>query len=126
MMSYGSVLVDGCERGVDFTADSLHEVALGMTKYYKKKLSSSKKVNEHDLMAVESRVRTELRNNAYDEANNHVILTEGQVFAWKYLVNHYKKMNSGKILGQYLANEQDVIEKAAIFYWGEWLSAAAL
>eukprot|EP01083_Nonionella_stella_P118963 355348_1 len=76
-------------------------------------------------MAVESRVRTELRNNGYDEAKNHVVLTEGLVFAWKYLLNHYKKMNSGKIFGQFLDKEQDVIDTETFFNWGAWLSAPA-
>eukprot|EP01083_Nonionella_stella_P291355 991439_1 len=61
---------------------------------------------------------------AYDVANNHVVLSVGQVFAWKYLVNHYKMLNSKKIFGQFLAKEQDVIDTAAFFYWGAWLSAA--
>eukprot|EP01083_Nonionella_stella_P115878 343914_1 len=76
-------------------------------------------------MAVESLVRTELRNNAYDEANNHVVLTEGQEFAWKYLVNYYMKMNSKNFYCQFIAKEQDVFDTAAFFYWGAWLSAAA-
>eukprot|EP01083_Nonionella_stella_P277222 942453_1 len=87
-------------------------MAVGMTKFYKKKLRASKKVTPHDLMALESRVRTELRANAYDAANNHVVLTEGQVFAWQYLVDHYKKHNSKDIFGQ-------------ICYWGAWSPAAA-
>eukprot|EP01083_Nonionella_stella_P107894 313090_1 len=51
MMSYGSSLGDGSERGVDYAADALHEMAVGMTKFYKKKLDTSKKVTPHELIA---------------------------------------------------------------------------
>eukprot|EP01083_Nonionella_stella_P053318 141077_1 len=35
MMSYGSFLGDGSEGGADYTADVLHEMAVGMTRFYK-------------------------------------------------------------------------------------------
>jgi nitric oxide reductase subunit B len=123
MMSYGSFLGDGSERGVDFTADSLHQMADGMMKYYQDEFGAS--LTAHDELAIESRVRIELRDNKYDAANNQIVLTAGQVSAWDYLIAHYKKMNSRKIFGQVLAKEEDIINSVAFFYWGAWLSAAA-
>ncbi len=77
IMSYGSFLGDGSERGRDYTADALHEVAVAMTKYYKKKYTKDKCINP-ELMdaAITTRVRLELRNNAYDESKNVVVLND--------------------------------------------------
>ncbi len=129
-MSYGSYLGDGSERGVDYTADSLHQMAVAMNKYYEIKITEKKgKLDSIDAFAIKGRVRAELRNNAYDESKNVIVLNDAQVHAWKVVIEHYKKWNDpsngNKIFGQVIEKESEIKDMAAFFYWGAWLSATA-
>ena len=42
LMAYGSFLGDGSERGPDYTADALHQFALGMGKFYESQVLETK------------------------------------------------------------------------------------
>ena len=124
LMSYGSFLGDGSERGPDFTAEELHQFALGMIKHYSKNLPSNPKA--HEIEAVRCRTRIELRNNAYNATDNVIVLNTAQVAAYKITVKYYlKEFADPKLYGRpYIAKHSQVRDLASFFVWGAWLSAA--
>ncbi len=65
LMSYGSFLGDGSERGPDYTAEALHMTAVSMVKHYQSRMSPN--ASQFELKVAEVRMRADLRNNTYDE-----------------------------------------------------------
>eukprot|EP01084_Bolivina_argentea_P127764 225932_1 len=101
-------------------------MAVAMNKYYEPKITEK---NVLDAYAIKGRVRAELRNNAYDEGKNVIVLNDAQVYALSEVIEHYKKWNDpsncNKIFGQVIEKESEIKDICAFLYWGAWLSAAA-
>ncbi len=124
LMSYGSFLGDGSERGPDYTAEALHLTAASMVKHYQSQLGHG--ASQFELKATEVRVRADLRSNTYDEKKHVVVLNDAQVTAWKEVAGFYKKYFQGAQLHriEQIRNSKDVEDLAAFFFWGGWLCAA--
>ena len=94
LMEYGSFMGDGAQRGPDFTAEALHQITLSMNDYY---VETFKKDNGRDASDMEKKIigeniKTELKANKYNEAENIVILSEAQTFALGNLKKYYTDM----------------------------------
>ena len=130
LMDYGTFLGDGSERGPDFTAEALHITAVAMAEYYEGKLKEWGNPTQHDLHAIASRVRTELRNNTYDKENEVVVLNAAQMKAWKDVATHYRRTYqetgyTDNLPIDHIVDPKDVEDLAAFFFWGGWLCVAA-
>ncbi len=99
----------------DYTADALHQFALGMGKFYESQVLETK-----DEVGVSC-----ARNNAYDIEKNVVVLNDAQVYAWTAVRDYYRKHNNPKtnIFGQIFSDSD--VDMSAFYLWGAWLSAAA-
>lgn len=128
LMNYGSMFGDGAGRGPDFTADALHNVATSMIRFY----SGREQVNELDadrLASISNRVHRELRQNTYEEKNNSVSLTEGQLAAVNDLTAYYQKFFSADDKQSmhpvgYLTGAQQISDLSHFFFWGAWVCSA--
>ena len=142
LMNYGSFWGDGAERGPDFTAESLHAMAVAMKAYYAEQLKPGSvtrgerlnrwryDISDHDRRALESRVADELHHNTYDEARNAVSLNEAQEYAVRYLNEYYTRMFTDGAFPEafhplnYISDPQQLKALTAFFYWGSWVAAA--
>ncbi len=122
MMSYGSFLGDGSERGPDYTAEALHQFAVAMTKYYENQMTEDDDI-KYGMAAIKARVADELRNNAYNAEKNVIEINEAQIFAWNEIVKYYE-IDLPKSY-KYIVDANNIKDLSAFFYWGAWLSAAA-
>src|SRR5678815_136724 len=79
LMEYGSMFGDGANRGPDYTAEALHQVAEEMNIYYQSQIKS---YTHSDLIkkGISEQVKTEIKNNTYNETVNKVTLSDGQAF----------------------------------------------
>ena len=90
LMEYGSMFGDGANRGPDFTAEALHQVAVYMNAYYQSQLKTGDNI---DLLrkGVAEQVKAEIKTNRYSNKTNAVLLSAGQVYAVEELVKLYNQ-----------------------------------
>jgi len=118
LMDYGSMFGDGANRGPDFTAQALHQVAVYVRSYY----GNLPDITELGRLGAEEQARRELKDNRYEEKSNSVALTAAQAYACKELVGFYKDYftKSTSLPKAYVA-DADVRNLAAFFFWGAWV-----
>lgn len=133
LMDYGSYLGDGGMRGPDFTAEALNLTARWMTEEYDAAWAARLPDPEQRRSVVRSLVQAELKENRYDEARDHVVLTGGQANAFEKLVRYYgEKFGQGGALAgdeifkpaDYITDPDDIRNLTAFFWWGSWICAA--
>jgi nitric oxide reductase large subunit len=124
LMSVGSFLGDGSERGPDYTAEALHVMATSVVKHYQRQLGPDS--TQLEMKAAEIRMRSDLRNNTYNEKKNVVVLNEAMQTAWKDQVAHWKGYFQGPLIFsiEQIKKNQDVEDLSAFFFWGGWICAA--
>jgi nitric oxide reductase subunit B len=118
LMEYGSVYGHGAYLGPDFTADYLHRQALKMRELY------------GEGPDVDERVQHELRSNRYDPQTGTLVFTDGQVEAFRWLVERYRedflnRQLSGAGLGPGAIPDPDEARQITAFIaWTAWTAAA--
>lgn len=128
LMNYGSMFGDGANRGPDFTAEALHQLALYMNEYYAAQLQGS----GNDLMqrGITEKVKSEIKTNRYNKESDQVILSDAQVYAVKKLVKFYKDkfldpLSPGSFKpALYIKDEDELESLASFFFWGAWVCGA--
>jgi nitric oxide reductase subunit B len=125
LMDFGSMFGDGANRGPDFTAQCLHQVALYMEEYYKNQPG----LDKFALLGLSEQVKRELKDNRYEEASNTVKLTLSQEYSYRRMTGFYQQYFNGtssqKSLKPEYIGDQDSIEKlTAFFIWGAWVCSA--
>ncbi len=131
LMEYGSMFGDGAARGPDFTAESLHQIAIQMNGYYGRQITNgrSAELTQIEKDGISVRVKRELKTNYHDRERDIVVLTEGQVYAAERLVEYYRLKFKGdhresfKPAG-YITDDSELEDLAAFFYWGAWVCSA--
>lgn len=129
LMQYGSMFGDGANRGPDFTAEALHEIAASMQLYYKSKYSSE---TNSELLhyTLSEKVKAEIKRNNYQDATNELILTDAQIFAVtslkKYYINKFTNPNAPGAFKPYgyIKDTTQLKQLAVFFYWGAWVCGA--
>lgn len=126
LMEYGSMFGDGANRGPDYTAEALHRMSEYMNDYYKSRLNTGDN-SEFTVKGAQEQVRSEIKTNRYEKANNRVTLTESQITALSSLQEYYKNVfmnpkhsDSFKPAG-YINNEKEIKALTAFFFWGAWV-----
>lgn len=128
LMNYGSMFGDGANRGPDFTAEALHQLAVYMNEYYAAELKGS----GNDLMqrGITEKVKSEIKTNRYNKELNQVMLSNAQLFAAGKLVTFYKdKFLNPSAPGAfqpalYITDEAELEALASFFFWGAWVCGA--
>lgn len=122
LMEYGSMFGDGANRGPDFTAEALHQVAFHMREYY----ANQPDVDKLAWLGANVQVQNEIKQNRYSSTSNQTTLSAAQVYAFNQLITYYENtfLNSGnssfKPAG-YIKNETEVKQLSAFFFWGAWV-----
>ena len=140
LMSYGSVLGDGSERGPDFTAEALHIMAVSMGEFYVEKHDGQTDAgagSAYDMEAIKARVIAELHLNTWNGDDNGVIvLNEAKIFAWQAVRKYYRRVyyreeasvsgseDGGLWPTERFANPEHADDLAAFFFWGAWCCVA--
>ncbi|MBS1508531.1 MAG: cbb3-type cytochrome c oxidase subunit I [Bacteroidetes bacterium] len=127
LMEYGSMFGDGANRGPDYTAEALHQVAIFMQDYYLKSIATSAEDQTLQRHGIADLVKREIKANNYNSATNAVLLTEAQVFAAVELEKFYQNAfmgeagkRSGKP-GRYIQSSEEIKSLTAFFFWGSWV-----
>jgi nitric oxide reductase subunit B len=125
LMDYGSLFGDGAARGTDFTADALHEGAVGAVDFYAD--GALPQTAQHD--AAVARMQREYRQNRWNAANNQAVLSAGQLHAYAVVARHYAEMFAGRgpqafHPAGYISDPTELRDLAGFFYWGAWVCAA--
>lgn len=121
LMDYGSMFGDGANRGPDFTAQALHQVAMSLRDYY---------ANQPDLtklayLGIGEQVKRELKENRYDKLRDHVQLTPALEYASQELIQFYKTyFSKSTSLPKNYVNNEDIEKLSAFFFWGAWVCSA--
>lgn len=129
LMEYGSLFGDGAQRGPDFTAESLHLIAVYMSEFY---IEEFKKLNlrhpkEMESKAILENVKIELKENRYDSKEDIIILTNSQIYAFNKLKSYYKKIfftnsdNHNLISKINFKRDEEAFDLASFFYWSAWV-----
>src|SRR5581483_11084243 len=131
LMSYGSFLGDGAERGPDFTADALHRTADAMRAFYLAEARArGAALGRYDEDAIDARVRREIHANGWNERTGRIVLTDAQVHAYRALGEHYTRMFTDPSYpaafhpAGYVSDPEDLQALTAFFFWGGWISGA--
>jgi len=122
LMEYGSMFGDGANRGPDFTAQALHQVAFHMQQYY----ANQPGISKMEWMGVNAQVQHEIKENNYSGENNQVKLSAAQVYACDQLTQYYRDVFKG--IGNdsfapvnYIKNDAEIRQLSAFFFWGSWV-----
>lgn len=129
LMEYGSFFGDGAQRGPDFTAEALHWITIYMNDYYitEIKFKTGKEVDLYEVKQINEKVKAELKQNAFNKAENIVSLSQAQSYALQQLKKHYTDLFIDKNTGagfppkNYITNREDVADLASFFFWGAWV-----
>ncbi len=123
LMDYGSMFGDGANRGPDFTAQALHQVALFMSDYYQRNNTTDSIAR----LGIEEQVKRDLKNNRFDERSNQVVLTDAQAYACRQLTGFYREyFYSGQesLKPSYIKDSTMLKPLSAFFFWGAWVCSA--
>lgn len=129
LMEYGSFFGDGAQRGPDYTAEALHWITVYMNDFYiaEIKLKTGKEVDLYEVKQINEKVKVELKQNAFNKAENIVSLSSAQSYALQQLKKHYTDLFIDKNTGagfppkNYITNREDVADLASFFFWGAWV-----
>ena len=132
LMEYGSFFGDGAQRGPDFTAEALHYLTVYMNEYRVKEFmkENGREATDMEKKIIGENIKTELKENRYEEAGNIVTLTDAQTYALQKLRKYYTDIYidnnpEGSFPPKdYISNRQEVEDLASFFFWGAWVCAA--
>lgn len=131
LMEYGSFFGDGAQRGPDFTAEALHQVAVYMQVFYADafRKEQGRNASDMELKIIGENIKTELKANKYDAAENIVLLSAAQTYALGQLKKYYtdvfidKNPDGSFPPKDYITDRKETEDLAAFFFWGAWVCA---
>ncbi len=132
LMEYGSFFGDGAQRGPDFTAEALHLTSVYMQEYYVEsfKQEYGREATDMELKIISENIKTELKQNNYNEAENIVILSDAQTYALTKLKKYYTDIfidnnpDGSFPPKDYITNREEVENLASFYFWGAWVCVA--
>lgn len=125
LMEYGSMFGDGALRGPDFTAQTLHEIAMSMRTFHANTAIGT--VSDLEKSGIQELVKGEIKANTYAEESNTAKLSASQVFATEEIENFYLSMFTDPEFKEafkpagYLSNETEIRQLSKFFFWGAWV-----
>lgn len=134
LMDHGSVWGHGTLRGPDFSALTLKLSYEKMKEFYALKYGKDyDKLSDEEKAVIQFKVKSEIRNNAYNPENKTLTLTDSQVYALNEIRKYYNELFSkGDIeKGNYgygflkntVKTEIERYRIADFFFWTSWVSA---
>lgn len=131
LMDHGSVWGHGSQRGMEFSAVSLHRMgrvvsaALARQEYGK----LPKELDPLQQKMLEIQTADELKENRYNPSTDTLTLTASQVDALRYLQEFWEKTfrdgeNFYGFLPGTVATAQERLQIARFFFWTAWVAVA--
>ena len=122
LMEYGSMFGDGANRGPDYTAEALHQVAEAMKAFYAHQPDATKL----SWLGAGVQVQREIKHNRYQESSNTVTLSPAQAYAFAQLSAYYKEIFKGNGSGSfkpagYISDDTQIEKLTSFFFWGAWV-----
>jgi nitric oxide reductase subunit B len=119
LMQLGTIFGHGAYLGPDFTAQYLHHAAQAVLNFYGKPGDPTPQ--------AESRVRDEMKQNAYDPRSGILTYTPGQAYAFAQLAGFYGDYfgNPAKQTGPkriHITDPAEVRRLTSYFSWAAWVS----
>lgn len=131
LMDYGSMFGDGANRGPDFTADALHQVALAMNRYYLANPTPTHAglIDGDRKTLVSEQVKRDLKLNRHEPDKSRITLNAAQASGLTSLARHYAEMFAGEgpeafKTNRYITDPEELRALSAFFFWGSWVCAA--
>ncbi|HXK60556.1 MAG TPA: nitric-oxide reductase large subunit [Acidobacteriota bacterium] len=121
LMQFGTIFGHGAYLGPDFTAQYLHEAALAMQQYY---AGGGEATPD-----IEARVRSEWKVNRYDSSQSTLVLTSGQVEAFRRMQEFYSQwFAEGReqrgLRRPEIRDPEELHDLTTYFAWAAWVAAA--
>lgn len=122
LMEYGSMFGDGANRGPDFTAEALHQVAFHMREFY----ANQPNVSKLEWLGATVQVQKEIKENRYSVISNQTRLSSAQVYAFDQLIQYYNDEFEGTgptsfKPAHYIKSKEEIKQLSAFFFWGAWV-----
>jgi nitric oxide reductase subunit B len=122
LMEYGSMFGDGANRGPDYTAEALHQIAYSLQQYY----ANQPDITKLEWLGVHTQVQREIKENKYNKTTNQVKLSPAQVYACEQLTVYYLDIfkGTGKQSlkpANYIKTDLEIKQLSAFFFWGSWV-----
>lgn len=122
LMEYGSMFGDGANRGPDFTAEALHQVAFHMREFY----ANQPDVSKLEWLGANVQIQKEIKENQYSVLSNQTRLSSAQVYAFDQLIQYYNNVFEGTGSNafkpaNYLKSKEEIKQLSAFFFWGAWV-----
>jgi nitric oxide reductase subunit B len=132
LMANGTIWGHGAYLGPDFSAQSLHIVALDLAdRIARERLHRSyAELTSDEKAAVNGAVALALKANHYDPASGTLILPAGATGSFTRLIQYWTKYfrestKNGGLARETISDPQELRQLAAFFAWAAWASAAA-
>jgi nitric oxide reductase subunit B len=128
LMDVGSLWGHGTLRGMDFSAQTLHQMGVIMRDFYAGSSGQAYRSgafgeqDEDRRAVIDARVIRQIKANRYDAASGKLVLTPGQAFAFARLREYWdEEFSNGDqraaLLPNTIANEQHRRQIGSFFFW---------
>ncbi|MCP4728207.1 MAG: nitric-oxide reductase large subunit, partial [bacterium] len=130
LMDHGSIWGHGGLRGVDFSAETLHQIGVHMRDFYaQEKGSTYSALSSEDKALIDARVIDEIKTNNYNESNKTLTVTEAHTYAFGEISEYWNKIfrdgDSGSgFLENTIADQQQRDDISKFFIWTAWSASA--
>src|SRR5690606_19456049 len=103
---------------------------VAMREYYRQQQSGGAPLDPYHEDAIAAQVTREIKNNTWNEAEQHIVLTDGQIHAIEQLKQHYTRMFNDPEYEEafdpagFISDPAEIEALTSFFFWGAWVSGA--
>ncbi len=130
LMDHGSVWGHGSQRGMEFSAVTLHLMSDAVREHLSQQ-AFQRPFNEltgEDRELIELRTRREIKTNRYDQTSHVLTLTEGEQQALTEILAHWERVfGAGETSYGFLPNTvptpEERLQIGRFFFWTAWVAS---
>lgn len=130
LMEHGTLWGHGAYLGPDYTAEYLHQEGLALLDHLATKKSGKvfSALTQEEQLGIKDSVPFILKQNRYDEREDSLLYTPGEVEAYKkalaYWKNYFTEGEAPGLPKNYIQNAEDLTNLTAFFSWASWAAVA--
>jgi nitric oxide reductase subunit B len=130
LMDHGSVWGHGSQRGMEFSAVSLHRIGEAVSTEHAERLAAAGTASGQDLAdLVDLRTRRTMKANTYDTSSDVLRLSAGQVAGLHDVLQLWERTfgdgDSGYgFLPQTVPSQEQRLQVGRFFFWTAWVASA--
>ena len=123
LMDHGSVWGHGSLRGMDFSADTLHNVGKSMRRYMAGDAYGN--LSKDQRILIDAKTKEDIHKNRYDPSTGTLTLTAAQAYAFEENVKYWSsQFGEGNprygFLPDTVPTQEERNDISAFFYWTAW------